>query len=166
MHAACIPTSCPLLDVLPNCRSTFAEYGPVKDLRMYEACRAALVSFRSTAAAYKVGWVACLPVAVNRCISAHAVLPSGHRVVSNNSGGVRGALKTQLCTACRLAWKPAPHVCLLSNRSKACRPATVQAFVLLSQTALLNWPPAVLPLHQWAAPSYPWSPFLCRPLCC
>ncbi|KAI7839101.1 hypothetical protein COHA_007106 [Chlorella ohadii] len=34
-------------------RSTFAEYGPVKDLRMYEACRAAAVSFRSTAAAYK-----------------------------------------------------------------------------------------------------------------
>ncbi|PRW20538.1 hypothetical protein C2E21_8941 [Chlorella sorokiniana] len=34
-------------------RSTFAEYGPVKDLRMYEACRAAVVSFRSTASAYK-----------------------------------------------------------------------------------------------------------------
>ncbi|KAL4422539.1 hypothetical protein ABPG75_008736 [Micractinium tetrahymenae] len=34
-------------------RSTFAEYGPVKDLRMYEPCKAAVVSFRSTAAAYK-----------------------------------------------------------------------------------------------------------------
>lgn len=36
-------------------RSTFAEYGPVKDLCLYEPCKAALVSFRSTAAAYKVG---------------------------------------------------------------------------------------------------------------
>ncbi|EFN52421.1 hypothetical protein CHLNCDRAFT_138919 [Chlorella variabilis] len=34
-------------------RSTFSEYGPVKELRMYEACKAALVSFRNTAAAYK-----------------------------------------------------------------------------------------------------------------
>ncbi|KAL4424710.1 hypothetical protein ABPG77_000053 [Micractinium sp. CCAP 211/92] len=34
-------------------RSTFAEYGPVKDLCLYEPCKAALVSFRSTAAAYK-----------------------------------------------------------------------------------------------------------------
>lgn len=36
-------------------RSTFAEYGPVKELRMYEPCKAAVVTFRSTAAAYKVG---------------------------------------------------------------------------------------------------------------
>ena len=36
------------------CRSTFADYGPVKELRQYESCKAALVAFRTTAAAYKV----------------------------------------------------------------------------------------------------------------
>lgn len=116
---------------------------------MYEACRAALVSFRSTAAAYKVGWVACLPVAVNRCTSAHAVLPSGHRVVSNNSGGVRGALNNPAVHCLPPCFEACSTCMLLSNRTQARCPSTVQAFVLLSQKTLLHSRLSAIMLKKW-----------------
>ncbi len=54
-----LPPACSLAQRrLPTpgpCRSTFAESGPLRDVRLYEAAKAAVVSFHHSIDAYKVG---------------------------------------------------------------------------------------------------------------
>lgn len=142
-----------------SCRSTFAEYGPVKDLRMYEACRAAAVSFRSTAAAYKVGWLLAWGYESNGIVllgmACRAAAVSFRSTAAYKVGWIRQQVLHRLAPLGLLS------PCIVSMRSPAlnvCRPSPphTQAFVLLPQKMLQNLVLSVSSTH---------NPLLCAGLC-